>query len=197
MDTKKVLKAVGIGVVLLGAGFAVSHYAYPNNIVKEVPIEITKTVEVIKEVPVEKLVTEIKYVDKEVAVDNGNLNKVMSFVEDNIDEDITVDYILFETDAKIEAESYIREEYKALLDDEDYFDTTFNDFRKSEVSVKKISDATVEDRDYDNKDVVLVYDVKIKAYEDSDHKLDTVFRFTIPFEKGILQSDDVEIELLE
>ena len=46
----------------------------------------------------------------------------MSFVEDNFDEDITVGYIVFETDAKIDAEAYIRSNMISLLDDNDFFE---------------------------------------------------------------------------
>ncbi len=40
-----------------------------------------------------------------VPVDNGNLAKVMDFVAEEVDEDASVDYILFEVDAKIESEA--------------------------------------------------------------------------------------------
>ena len=67
----------------------------------------------------------------------------MDFVEDEYDEDITIDYIVFEMEAKIEAENFIREHFKSLLDEEDFFEDgeALDDYRKSEVSIRSIDDA--------------------------------------------------------
>jgi len=193
-DKQKKIVALGLGgLIILGGGVAIGSHLYPKT------IETIKTVEVTKEVPVEKIVTVEKNVTitKEVPVDNGNLANVMSFVKDNFDEDISVEYIVFETDAKIDAESYIRENFKGLLKDNDYFDdgATLGDYRTSEVTLTKISDAEVTNRDYDNKDATLDYQLKIKAKKDGSDSETFYFNVSIPFEKGKLVSDDVEIVL--
>lgn len=200
--TGKVVAAIFVGAALALGGGVAGAKLFPE--LKEVPVE--KIVEITKEVPVEKTV----YVDKPVEVikevpvteiqevDNGNLDLVMSFVEDNFDEDITVDYIVFETDAKIEAEAFIRSNLISLLDDEDFFDAgnVFDPYRKSEVSLSKVYDAEVFDRDYDNKDLTLTQQIKVKAKESGEDAIYKIFEVTIPFEDGKLIEDDVTIELL-
>lgn len=189
----KILTVAGAAVLLLGAGAFAGSQIFPKTIEveKEIPVEKIVTVEV----PVEKLVTETKTIE----VDNGNLGTVMTFVEDNFDEDITVDYIVFETDAKIEAEAYIRSNIISLLDDNDFFDDgeVLDTYRKSEVSISKINDAEMIDRDFEDKDVSFVYDVKIKAKESGEDTVYKHFEVTIPFEEGKLVEDDVEVSLIE
>lgn len=196
MDKKlKIVSAIGVGLLLVGAGaLAGNAMTTPKTIevIKEVPVE--KVVEVTKEVPVEKIV----YQDKVVAVeDTAKLDKVMDFVEDNFDEDITVDYILFETDAKIEAEAYIKNNYKSLLKDNDFFEDgeALDGYRTSEVSIKTVEDAEVLDKDYEDKEVTLSYEVKIKALEDGEDKEYFIFNIEVPFEDGKLVEDDVTVEL--
>jgi hypothetical protein len=199
--TGKVISAIFVGAALLGAGALAGAQMFPTEIAKEVPVEkivtvektiyVDKPVEVIKEVPT--TITEFK------EVDNGNLDLVMSFVEDNFDEDISVGYIVFETDAKVEAEAYIRSNLITLLSDNDFFDdgAVFDPYRKSEVSLTKIYDAEVFDRDYDNQDLTLQYQVKVKAKESGEDSVYKVFDVTLPFEDGKLIEDDIEINLVE
>lgn len=191
----KVLTVVGAGVLLLGAGAYAGSQIFPKTVEVEKEVFVDKIVTVTKEVPVEV----IKEVVVTEAVDNGNLDKVMTFVEDNFDEDITVEYIMFETDAQLEAESYIRSNIISMLDDNDFFDDgeVLDAFRKSEVSLTKINDAEVMDRDYEDKNVVFVYDVKMKAKESGEDAIYKHFEVTIPFEDGKLVEDDIEVSLLE
>jgi len=190
----KVLAVVGAGILLLGAGAYAGSQIFPKTVEVQKEVFVDKIVIVEKEVPVE--------ITKEVivteAVDNGNLDKVMTFVEDNFDEDITVEYIMFETDALMEAESYIRSNMISLLDDNDYFDSNevLDPFRKSEVSISKINDAEVIDRDFENKDVSFVFDVKVKAKESGEDSIYNHFEVTIPFEDGKIVEDDIEVSLI-
>lgn len=197
METKKVI-AIGLGALVVGMCAGAVTFPVEKEIPVEVPIEVIK--EVIVEVPVEKIVTETVYQDiiTEVEVDNGNLDKVMDYVQDNVDEDLTVEYILFEVDAKIEAETFIRENIVSLLNDNDYFDDgeALDAYRKSEVSIKKIEDAVVEDNDFENKDLTLSYEVKVRAKEGSEDAEYFLFKVTVPFEDGKLVDEDVEIELI-
>lgn len=209
MEGKKILSAIGVGVLLVGAtALAVNKIdstgtqakidslkaGYEAQLAVK-PTEVIKTVEVpkevIKEVPGPEVVKEVI---KEV--DSPNLGAAMDFIHDNLNSDITINYIVFETNAHIEAEAYINNDFKTLLDDENYFDDNqlFGDFRKSEVSVKKIYDPIFEHQDYDRKSVDLTFKVKIHAEKDKDNKLDKYFLITVPFDKGVLQDSDVTIE---
>ena len=195
MQTKhKVLLGVGAVVVagLVGAGIGAVYF--PEQ------VTVTQTVTQIKEVPVEviKEVPVTVEVEKEVLVDNGNLATVMDFVENNVDEDLTVDYMVFEIDAQAKAEAYVKENLIDLLSDEDFFDdgATLDQYRKSEVSVYRVSDAVISDRDIEDKDVTLQYEVKVKAKEDGEDREYFFFNVTIPFEDGELVADDVEVDLV-
>ena len=199
METKQII-ALGLGgLVMLGGGYALSHYGNPVTKIVEVekPVITEKIVEVTKEVPVEKIVTveHNNTITVEVPVDNGKLSKVMSFVEDNYDEDITTDYIVFEVDSQVDAESYIRENFKTLLKNEDYFDdgNLLEDYRSTEVSIKKLSDPTVSDRDFDDKDVTFTYDLSLKAQKNDDKEYFN-FTVTVPFEKGKIVVEDITID---
>jgi len=147
----------------------------------------------------------IEYVDKEVIIkeiefqDNENLVTVMSFLQDEVDEDLTVEYILFEMDAKIEAEAWINNKFIGWLSDEEYFDNgeLFDQYRKSEVSVKKIYDAEIVDRDVEDKDLELSYEVKLRAKESGEDQEYFSFKIDFPFDNGKLDVDDIEVAVIE
>jgi len=206
--TKKILSGCLIGVLGLGAGGVCGSIMFPN----EVPVVTEKIVEV--EVPVEVIVTETvketEYIN--VSVENPlNIaameraqeaemqnDAMLDMLQDEIDEDIDVDYIIFEVDSKMEAERWIENELVDFLQDEDYFDNgeVLEDYRKSEVSVKTIYDAEILDRDFDDKDLELSYEVKIKAKESGEDREYFYFNVTIPFENGNIESDDIDVELM-
>ena len=197
MNWKKVMAAVavlvafGLGVM---SGFLVDN---PATIVEkelvEVPVEKIVTVEVTTEV--EKIVE--KEVIKEVLVDNENLGIVVEFAQDNIDDDVSVDYILFEMDSKMYGENWIKENFVSLLKSEDYFDNgeLLEDYRSSEVSIKKISDAEILDRDFEDLNLELEFEVRIKAKEDGEDREYFDFNVTLPFEDGKFVEDDVDFDV--
>ncbi len=204
--TKKVLAGITVavlGVALLGIGSAIGY-----NSVEKVDVEQLKadafqsgfdSVEMPKPI--------IEYVDVEVPVevpfqvevDNGYLESVMDWLQEEYDEDIDVDYILFEVDAKMSAEAWIRSNLVEFLQDEDYFDDgeLFEDYRRSEISVKKIYDAEINDRDYDDHDLDLSYEVKLRAKEAGEDREYFMFNVSIPFVDGNLESEDIDVELIE
>ena len=191
--TMKIVSIVGAGVLLAGAGAFVGSQAFPKEvevpsepIVKEVPVEV------VKEVPVEKIVEVTKLVD------NANLPTALKFIEDNVDEDVTMDYIQFEVDAKIDAEAYIRDNMVGMLKDDDYFEdgSLLDNYRTSEVTISKLYDAEILDRDFEDKDLTLKYEVKIKAKESGEDATYHLFEVTMPFENGKLVEDDIELSLV-
>lgn len=197
MDKKlKIASAIGVGVLLLGAGALGGAQLFP----KTVEVEKITTVEVpvTNTVIVEKNVTKEVPVDKIVYKDNDNLYKVMQYIEDNYNEDITVDYIIFETEAKVEAEALIANEFKSLLKDNDFFEDgeALEDYRTSEVSIKKIYDAEVTDFDAENKDLTLSYEVKFRAKVDSEDAEYFNFTIEVPFEDGKMIEEDITVELI-
>jgi len=192
---------VGIAILLcaiflvLGASVSSIHYINnPKVVVKEVsvPFEVKVPVEVIKEVPVEiKVPVEvIKTIE-----DTTKITLVNDYLED-IDEDLTVEYVVFESKAKAEAEEYINSEMIELLKDEDYFDSVLDDYRISEVSVYKIYDAEVLSNDYEDLDVELSYEVKVKAKESGEDREYFMFNIVIPFEDSKIVIDDISVELI-
>ena len=207
VETKnKILAGVGItGLVLAGVtgGIAYNGMHSASDTIDTLKAEVTAlkalpAKEVVKEVKVEVPVEKVVNVTKEVPVDNGKLAVAMEFIQDNIDEDVSLDYVIFETDAINLAEGYIQSKMISLLDDNDFFDdgAVFEDFRKSEVSVKKVSDVEILSRDFEDMDVELEYVVKVKAKEGSDDAIYKEFRVTIPFEDKQLIEDDIEVELI-
>lgn len=189
----KVLKIAGAIIsagLLLGAGYALHQ---PDTVtivkeqIKEVPVD--RIVNITKEVPVEVRV--------EVPVDNGKLATVMQFMQ-NINEDITEEYMIFDIDARIEAEAYIRDNLKDLLKEDDYFKDNhlLQDYRVSEVSISKIYDPEVLSLDYEDMNLELMYQVKVKAKESSEDSEYFKFNVTIPFEDKELIQEDIEVEYL-
>lgn len=194
--------AVGtISTLLVGSGIGLG-YVFDNEVNVQEKIIYKDGPIVIKEVPYEVQVNVTKEVEVEVEkfikVDNGNLDLAMEFIEDNLNEDIDMDYIAFEVDAQILGENYIEKNIIDLLDDEDEFDNedTLDNYRKSEVSIKKISDAVMSDKDYEDKDLVLTYEVKMKAKEDNEDREYFSYNVTIPFSDGEMETDDVEVALI-
>jgi hypothetical protein len=199
MEAKKLIASIAVGALLLGAGALGGANLFPKEIVKEVTVT--------KEVPVPGPVeiktetvpgpTVYQNVTVEVPVDNGNLATVMTYIHDNVDADITESYIIFETDAQIEALSYVRENLNSVLDDENYFKdgAALGDYRKSEVSIKHISDAVVSDQNFDKKDVLLTYDVRVKAKKGSNDAEYFDFKVEVPYENGVLVDSDVTADL--
>ena len=198
--TKVMMKMATVGVagLIIGAG-GIAMTMQPETIIQEkivnqtveVPVNVTETVyETVTE-------TEFVNVTVEVPVDNGNLDLVMDFIEEEIDEDIDMDYVLFQVDAMIQAEQYIEANLIDLLESEDQFDDgeALEDYRTSEVSVKTIYDAEILDRDFEDKDLELKYEVKIKAKEEGEDSEYLYYNVTIPFENGNMEEDDIEIEL--
>lgn len=210
MEWKKYAKAAGI--VALGVGFVgvgihditenPKVIIKNNTIVKEVFVDVPVTETVTETVEVEKIVNienPLNLQLKEALQDSDMIrDAAINMLQDEIDEDIDSEYVLFEIEAKMEGENWIESNMVDLLNDEDYFDDdeVFEDYRKSEVSVKKIYDPIIEDRDFDDKDLVLSYEVKMKAKESGEDVQYETFVVEIPFEDGRMESDDVSIEIL-
>jgi hypothetical protein len=206
-NTKKSIALAIAGVVLAGVAGGIGGYVLADDSAKvadlqneiaqlqsQEPLIVTEIVE--KEVEVIKNVTQI--VEKEVLVDNANLSKVMSFVEDNYDEDLTVDYIVFEIDAINSTENLIRNKFVELLEDADFFKKgeVLRGFSADELSIRKLSDYTIVSRDFEDKDLNLSYELTIKAKEDKSSENFT-FVIEVPFEAGKIVADEIVVELKE
>jgi hypothetical protein len=202
METKKILGAIGVGALLVGATVALTHKVDSNN--TQDKIEMLKAdyeAKLAEKPKVEYLPGEKVLVPGPVEikeVDNKNLPTVLKFVEDNVDEDVTMDYIQFEVDSKIDAEAYVRDNMISMLKDDDYFESgaLFDNFRTSEVTISKIYDAEILDRDFEDKDLTLKYEVKMKAKESGEDAVYHNFEVIIPFEEGKLVEDDIELNLI-
>jgi len=120
----------------------------------------------------------------------------MEFISDNVDEDIDMEYIVFETDSINLAENYLNSKMVSLLDDNDAFDNELDSYRKSEVSIRSISDVTIVDRNFEDKDLELEYVVKIKAKESGEDSETFSYNVIMTFEDGELIEDEIEVTLI-
>ena len=172
MEKKQVLSLVGAGVagVLLGFGGAALSLEP-----EQVPFEVVKEIEVLKEVPVPfEVVKEVEVpveVVKEVMVDNGNLDLVMNFIFDRdgdvefITDDLEADevqaiadrIVFFDESVKL-ASDYIKKELADELDNKDYtFGNDTVEFDEDDFERVRIKDdldeVEVVDSDFEDKDL--------------------------------------------
>ena len=207
MDIKNKIATAIVATGLIGAGIA-------GGFALDTPDTIVKDKIVYKNVTIQgETVIETIYEDKivnvsvenplniealEIAQELKAENKAMlSFIEDEVDEDVDIDYIMFEVDSMIEAENWIEDKFIDFLEDEeDLFEDgeDLEDYRKSEVSIKKIYDPEVLDRDFDDKNLELKYEVKVKAKESGEDSEYLYYNVIIPFEDGNIERDDIELE---
>jgi hypothetical protein len=96
----------------------------------------------------------------------------------------------------MEGEAYIKDNIVKLLDLEYMFDSgeLLGDYRKSEISIRRISDPEVLYRDFSRKDLDLKYEVRIGAKKGSDRTEYFDLEVTIPFEKGKMVKEDISAE---
>ena len=208
---KKFKKVIGYSVIavvaagVIGAGMynigAHSTQSKIDALKSDLAIEkakpaVVNTVTVTKEVPVEKIVTvekNVTVIDEQSKLD---LETAMQYIKNHENSDITFNYVVFETHAQVEAESYIRSNLVQMFKDDDMFKSTgkYSDYRMSEVTISHISDATISDTDYDKKDATLTYDVKVRAKVSGDTATYDTYTVVIPFQDGTLQDSDVTYE---
>ena len=197
MKTEKSIagKIIAVGVIGLLAGATAGYFGHqPEKIVEVKEVEVPgETIVVPQIVEVNKTIT---LPGETIVVNNTELtDKVIDFVQDNFDEDIDLDYIVFELDAKMESEQYVKEKIVDLLEDE--FDGgVLDNYREDEISIRSISEVEVVSQDFEDKDLVLGYDVKVKAKEGSEDAEYFTFRVEIPYEDGKMDKDFVSIELI-
>lgn len=205
MDKKKTgykkIVALSLGaLVVLGGGVAIGSQAFPKVITKEVVKEVPGPVEykdVIKEVPVEKIVT----VEKEVFKDNEKLADLLQFIYDedgNIeyltndlsDKEVSqiadrfTDVITFKNLAIAEVEDKAFDE----LDNKVVNGTQLNDRDMSRLRLKDdFKDITLEDIDFDSGDATAFVNA---TFEHDDVKYDATFEVTLKDFKV----DDVKVD---
>ncbi|HEY9705828.1 MAG TPA: hypothetical protein V6C58_25555 [Allocoleopsis sp.] len=161
---KKILAVTGASVLLLGAGAFAGAQLFPKEVVKEVPVEKVVTVE--KEVPVE-VVKEVKVTQ---LVDNGKLDMVLKEIYDNNgnvayltddleDDEISqiADRIVLVNDFKSLAVQEVRSNLFDELDGETFNLVTFDDKDMERLRINDDADEIViEDIDFEDKDAELL-----------------------------------------
>lgn len=182
---KAILVSVGIAVAGL-TGAALGATLMPRVEEVEVPYVINNTETVVKEVEVEKEV--------EVPVENPVNEKLLDYIQrDN--EDMTKELIMFEYGAMSDSEVYVEDNMVSLLEYADYFrpGNLFEDYRTSEASIWKMSDATTYMIDEDTKriDVNLDVRIRVKAPHEASEFYD--FKVSIPYNNGEMVTEDIEI----
>lgn len=195
-----VTKVVAVGVLAIASGLAGAGIhnltTEPQVLVQEkiVNQSIEVPVEVIKEVPVNVTV------EKLVEVDNGQLDAVLQAIYDHdgdvefLTEDLKdsevaeiADRVVFINEAKVLAQSYAQDEIADLVDKEDVNGNTLDEDDVERIKVEDEFDKlTVEDIDYDDKDVSVLVPVK---FEHDDVDYEAVVK--VVFKDG--EYDDVEL----
>lgn len=139
---------------------------------------------------------QFKTIYEQVNVTNPVNDALVEFAQDNVDEDVTVAYVIAEMDGRFEAEAFIRENFYYILDDADEVDSTLDNFRKSEISIKRIdNDIEVSHQDYEDKDFELTFEVKIKGKESGEDSEYFDYEVTVPFVSGHMDEEDITVEL--
>lgn len=184
----KVLKVVGAGALLLGAGFAAGHYIAPKEVTVPGPVEYRDvTVEKVVQVPVEKIVekevkVEVESKDLGLVLDyiydaDGDLSSITEDLDDD-ELDLIVDRIVFSDDVKALAENGVK---KDLFDEADNKVITLlsnSTFTLDEDDLEGLKldtdsgDVEVTEIDYEDKDA----EVKVTGRFRQD---DTKFKFEV------------------
>lgn len=193
VSTKVGACLVAGGMILTAVlGGVAGAFAFPHQVevTKEVQVPVEVVKEVVKEVPVDVI--------KEVQVKEPLNDEMLNFIQDRVSEDVTVEYIHFENSAKAIAEEYIASDFIGQLKEDDYFDDgkLLDNYRISEVSIKSIETPEIDTSDFEDKDVDLVYEVKLKAKESGNVAEYFTFEVTFPFKDGSLDKDDVDYSLI-
>jgi hypothetical protein len=206
--TGKAMAAIALGTGLL-AGAVGGAFLFSTHTTTEIPYEVIKEIEVIKqinntvEVPFE--VEVIKNVTVEVPVDNENLQLVLDeiydndgsveYITDDLDDDELdqmIDRIIFVNEIKDLAAVEVESEFEDLIDNEVFAfngtDVTFDEDDVERVRVQDDDDEiTASDIDYEDGDADVEVFVNFEQ-DDVDYKA----RFIVEFKEG--EVDDIDLE---
>lgn len=190
MERNKILALV-MALVIAFVSFLGGGILNPveNEVIKLVPepYAVIELVDVLVDVPFEVI----------VEVDNGNLDLVLYYLEDNYDdhevfEDAKeiVANIKMEDEMEGKALQYVAENWYDILDDFDYLDNELDDFRAREIRLYKVYSDDVElvDIDYDDSEAELIVEFKVKAEDDDDNKVS--LRLAVELK---LEDDDIDV----
>lgn len=194
----KILAVAGAGVLLLGAGMYAGSQLFPQTITQTYTVEK----EVVKEVPVEKIVEIIKEVpvEKIVEVSDGKLDLVLEHIYDNegnvqyltedLDDDevfMIADRIVFINDIKTLAVNAVKSDLFDELDGEVVGEVELDERDMEKLKVDDDhEDLIIEDVDFEDKDA----EVKVTGtFKQDDIKYD--FEVVINFRDG--EYDDMDI----
>jgi len=184
--SKKLLVGIGVGALVVGSifGGAVGYALQPEPqvVIKEVPVDVIKEVEVIKEVPVNVTVEKI------VEVENENFAFLCESLEDReVIEDANecIAEIKAEDDAielaikEIKDEGLDFLEDEGVLEDEDdlEFVKVYGDF----------NDIVVDKSDYDDEEYNFFIEAKVKD-DNLDEKVKVVFEVSVEDGEAKLES---------
>jgi len=178
-ENKSMCKKVAgvIGAVLIGGISGASMVAYTVD-----PVIQTETVikEVIKEVPVEVLITEqivnTIEVEKIIEVDNGNLDLVLDYIYDNdgsveyvindLDDDelnMIVDRIVFTNEVKTLAYDGVK---KDIIDELDEMEINNMSLEDDDIERLKVyDDVVINEIDYDDMDAEVLVEFRFEQEE--------------------------------
>lgn len=219
METKKVLKvigAIGAGLVLVSSG-AFTSGVIKNDAIQEQEAQISqlkldkieldnKIVDLEAVEPVTEIVEKEVDVIVEVEVDNGNLDLVLDHIYDNkgniryitndLDDDevkLIVDRIVFINEIKALAVAEVENEFKDLLDKEDFGgeDRFFDEDDIERVRVQDDDDEVmVIDPDFEDKDADI--EINVKFEQDGEKYIALV---NVEFRDG--EVDDIDLKSVE
>ena len=182
-----IMKIIGATIIALIVGCMIGAVAFSS----------TETIINEIEVPVEKIVTINSTIVEEIEVDNGNLEMVLDYLDDMglVDKDDIVEEIEFKNLALTMAIQEIEDNGLDEFDDVDYRDTTFDEFKDSEISIRSIygdmDEIEFNDCDFEDEEAEIEVEVKIRG-KDSDGKVEVSYIFTVEIEDGEAEIVDID-----
>jgi hypothetical protein len=187
------LVALAALMLLLGAGVSSMYFvSNPVEVEKPVPFPVPGEKEILIVNITEYLPSEPVVITEIVEVEDvSKLKLVEEFVKDNIDKDLTIEYVLFESESRKLGEEFISANMINLLVQEKFFDSVLDDYRKSEVSIYRIYKPSIVSKDYKDLDIELRYEVKVRAKRADRDREYFEFEVTLPFENKVLIEEEI------
>lgn len=186
---KAVLLSTGVIAASLIGGGAIGATLFPQESVQEVEVEVP--------VEVERVINNTVVEEKEVMVEVENPvnEKLLQYIKDNVDEDLTKELVLFEFGAQSDSEVYVEDNMVSLLRENDFFrsEEVFEDYRFSEASVWRVSDNKIDFHMTDDMRLDVSMDVRVRANKPNSNAIFVDFEVTVPFHRGEMVTDDIRV----
>jgi len=194
---KKIMAAAGAVCIGLAGAFAGAMIADDSTTVDSLNTSLTLANEKITELEAREpvVIHDTEVITKTEYVDNGKLNMVLDYLEDNFGDD----YLVFEDVNEIVANIEMEDEYKskaisAFKDEWKDYVAVPTGYVLSDGRLVKVRDAEVRAIDYDDKEFVVTFEAEIE-FEDDDSKTTKFYNVTYDFDLDRDDEEDVQVSV--